>query len=92
MQPRSGPSPGEGGLRIDLGENGLDNRLGPDSDGFLGKSIMALDDRARWDEKHAAEHATQKPSSFLKEIFEADSWPLAKGQALDIRHRHRKGT
>ena len=45
---------------------------------------MALDDRARWDEKHAAEHATQKPSSFLKEIFEADSWPLPKGRALDI--------
>jgi tellurite methyltransferase len=45
---------------------------------------MALDDRARWDEKHAAEHATQKPSSFLKEIFEADSWSLPKGRALDI--------
>ena len=45
---------------------------------------MALDDRARWDEKHAAEHATQKPSSFLKEIFETDSWPLPKGRALDI--------
>jgi SAM-dependent methyltransferase len=45
---------------------------------------MASDDRARWDEKHAAEHATQKPSSFLKEIFEADSWPVPKGRALDI--------
>jgi SAM-dependent methyltransferase len=45
---------------------------------------MALDDRARWDEKHAAEHATQKPSRFLKEIFEADSWLLPKGRALDI--------
>jgi tellurite methyltransferase len=45
---------------------------------------MALGDRARWDEKHAAEHATQKPSSFLKEIFEAGSWPLPQGQALDI--------
>jgi tellurite methyltransferase len=45
---------------------------------------MALEDRARWDEKHAAEHATQKPSSFLKEIFKADSWPLPKGRALDI--------
>ena len=45
---------------------------------------MALDDRVKWDEKHAAEHATQKPSSFLKEIFEADSWPLPKGRALDI--------
>jgi 2-polyprenyl-3-methyl-5-hydroxy-6-metoxy-1,4-benzoquinol methylase len=45
---------------------------------------MALDDRARWDEKHAAEHATQKPSTFLKEIFETDSWPLPKGRGLDI--------
>jgi tellurite methyltransferase len=45
---------------------------------------MALDDRARWDAKHAAELATQKPSNFLKEIFEADSWPLPKGRALDI--------
>jgi len=45
---------------------------------------MALDDRARWDEKHAAEGATLKPSGFLKEIFEADSWPLPKGRALDI--------
>jgi tellurite methyltransferase len=45
---------------------------------------MALDDRARWDEKHAAEQTTQKPSSFLKDIFEGDSWPLPKGRALDI--------
>jgi tellurite methyltransferase len=45
---------------------------------------MASDDRAKWDEKHAAERATPKPSSFLKAIFEADSWPLPKGRALDI--------
>ena len=45
---------------------------------------MALDDRARWDAKHAAEQTTQKPSSFLKEIFEGHSWPLPKGRALDI--------
>ena len=45
---------------------------------------MALDDRARWDEKHAAERATLKSSGFLKEIFEADSWPLPKGRVLDI--------
>src|SRR4029453_1775167 len=84
MQPRSGPRRGEGGLRIDLGANDLDNRLGPDSDRFFGISIVALDYRARWDKNHAAEHATQKPSSFLKEIFEADSWPVPKGRALDI--------
>jgi SAM-dependent methyltransferase len=84
MQPRFGPRRGERSPRVDLGANGLDDRLGPGSDGLLGKSIMALDDRARWDEKHAAEHVTQKPSSLLKEIFEADSWPLPKGRALDI--------
>jgi 2-polyprenyl-3-methyl-5-hydroxy-6-metoxy-1,4-benzoquinol methylase len=48
---------------------------------------MALDDRARWDAKHAVELATQKPSNFLKEIFEADSGPLPKGRALDIATR-----
>src|SRR5262245_51779356 len=50
---------------------------------------MALDDRARWDKKHAAEQAMQKLSSFLKEIFEADSWPLP--QRSSIRHRRGKG-
>jgi 2-polyprenyl-3-methyl-5-hydroxy-6-metoxy-1,4-benzoquinol methylase len=45
---------------------------------------MALDDRARWDEKHAAEQTRQKPSSFLKEIFEGHSRALPKGRALDI--------
>ena len=45
---------------------------------------MALDDRARWDAKHSAEQTTQKPSSFLKEIFEGHSWPPPKGRALDI--------
>ena len=39
---------------------------------------------ARWDEKHAAEQTSQRPSSFLKEIFEGQSWPLPKGRALDI--------
>ena len=26
----------------------------------------------------------KNPQAFLKEIFEADSWPLPKGRALDI--------
>src|SRR6266446_5257614 len=64
MQPRPGPRRGEGGLRINLGANGLDC-LGPGSYPFLGRLIMALDDRARWDEKHAAEHATQKPGGWV---------------------------
>jgi len=45
---------------------------------------MVLDDRARWDEKHAEEYAPQRPSSFLKQIFQVDSWRLPKGRALDI--------
>jgi 2-polyprenyl-3-methyl-5-hydroxy-6-metoxy-1,4-benzoquinol methylase len=45
---------------------------------------MALDDRARWDRQHAAGRASEEPSRFLREIFEADSWPLPKGRALDI--------
>src|SRR5262245_62578863 len=44
----------------------------------------SLDYRARLNEKHAAEQATQKLSSFLKEIFEGHSWPPPKGRALDI--------
>ncbi len=45
---------------------------------------MALDDRARWDEKHAAERATQEPATFLKRIFQSDHWSIPRGQALDI--------
>ncbi len=45
---------------------------------------MALDDRAKWDRQYAAEGATEEPSRFLREIFEAGSWPLPKGRALDI--------
>src|SRR5215475_10024261 len=84
MQPGFGQRRGERSLRGDLSANGLDDCFGPGPDWFLTKSIMALDDRARWHEKHAAERATLKPSGFLKEIFEADSWPLPKGRALDI--------
>ena len=45
---------------------------------------MALDDRARWDRRHAEERATQDPSSFLKEIFQSDPWSIPGGKALDI--------
>src|SRR5215475_10845576 len=84
VQPGFDQRRGERSLRVELSANGLDEWFGPGPDWFLTKSIMALDDRARWDEKHAAERATLKPSGFLKEIFEADSWPLPKGRALDI--------
>jgi SAM-dependent methyltransferase len=45
---------------------------------------MALDDRARWDRRHAEVRATQKPSSFLKEIFQSDHGSIPRGEALDI--------
>jgi tellurite methyltransferase len=45
---------------------------------------MALDDRERWDRQHAAQGSKQEPSSFLREIFAAGSWPLPGGRALDI--------
>jgi tellurite methyltransferase len=45
---------------------------------------MALNDRVRWDRRHAEARATQEPSSFLKEIFGSDRWPIPRGEALDI--------
>jgi tellurite methyltransferase len=45
---------------------------------------MALDDRERWDRRHAEVRATQEPSNFLKEIFQSDSWSIPTGKALDI--------
>ena len=45
---------------------------------------MALDDRERWDRRHAEVRATQEPSSFLKEIFQSDHWSIPRGEALDI--------
>jgi tellurite methyltransferase len=45
---------------------------------------MALDDRERWDRRHAELRATQEPSSFLKEIFQSDCWSISPGKALDI--------
>ena len=45
---------------------------------------MALDDRERWDRRHAEEHATHEPSGFLKEIFESDCWSIPAAKALDV--------
>jgi tellurite methyltransferase len=45
---------------------------------------MALEDQERWDRQHGAAESTREPASFLREIFEAGSWPLPKGRALDI--------
>jgi 2-polyprenyl-3-methyl-5-hydroxy-6-metoxy-1,4-benzoquinol methylase len=45
---------------------------------------MALDDRERWDRRHAEVRATQEPSSFLEEIFQSDHGSIPRGKALDI--------
>jgi tellurite methyltransferase len=45
---------------------------------------MALDDRERWDRRHAEAGATQEPSSFLTEIFQSDHESIPRGEALDI--------
>ena len=45
---------------------------------------MALDDRERWDRRHAEVRATQEPSSFLEEIFQSDQGSIPRGKALDI--------
>jgi tellurite methyltransferase len=45
---------------------------------------MGLDDRERWDRRHADARATDEPSSFLKEILQSDCWSISPGKALDI--------
>src|SRR5262245_5018804 len=84
MQPGFGQRWSKRRLSVNVTAYGLNDCWRPGPDAFLRELVMALDDRARWDKKHAAEQAMQKPSSFLKEIFAADSWPLPKGRALDI--------
>jgi tellurite methyltransferase len=45
---------------------------------------MALDDREKWDRRHAEARATQEPSGFLTEIFQNDPGSTPRGAALDI--------
>jgi SAM-dependent methyltransferase len=45
---------------------------------------MGAEDRDRWDEKHAASNGEAQPAAFLKYVLEQDSWPLARGVALDL--------
>jgi tellurite methyltransferase len=45
---------------------------------------MTLDDRERWDRRHAEERAVQEPSSFLKEILQSECWSIPAAKALDI--------
>jgi hypothetical protein len=51
---------------------------------------MALEDREKWDRRHAEAHAAQEPSSFLKEIFQSDY--LVDPARESFGHCHRKGT
>jgi tellurite methyltransferase len=45
---------------------------------------MSRDDEVRWDTQHAQSHAREQPASFLRQMIEADAWPLPRGRALDV--------
>jgi 2-polyprenyl-3-methyl-5-hydroxy-6-metoxy-1,4-benzoquinol methylase len=45
---------------------------------------MSQHDQARWDEQHGQTTGSQNPSEFLRQIIEADAWPLLRGKALDV--------
>ena len=45
---------------------------------------MSKDDEIKWDPQHARPQAHEQPASFLRQIIEADAWPLPRGRALDV--------
>ena len=45
---------------------------------------MAMDDRKRWNEKHAAPAGEEAPSKFLEDILASRSWFIPPGRALDV--------
>jgi len=45
---------------------------------------MSLDDRLKWDERHAELGAEERPSSFLRDVMECGCWQIPSGAALDI--------
>lgn len=45
---------------------------------------MASEEREKWDRRHAAGPGNDEPSEFLRQIFEAGSWAIPPGRALDI--------
>ena len=45
---------------------------------------MSLDDQLRWDRQHAEPQGAERPSTFLRQIFESAAWQLLPGRALDI--------
>jgi SAM-dependent methyltransferase len=45
---------------------------------------VTLDDRKRWNGRHAADHGADAPSKFLEEILTSSAWTIAPGRALDL--------
>jgi tellurite methyltransferase len=45
---------------------------------------MSLDDQLRWDRQHTETQGAERPSTFLRQIFESAAWQLRPGRALDI--------
>src|SRR6185369_16823122 len=68
---RAAPRRRSRGFRLDLGANRL-------------SLSMAMDDRKRWNEKHAAHVGDEAPSKFLEEILASRSWLIPPGRALDV--------
>jgi tellurite methyltransferase len=50
----------------------------------LSCSLMAKNDRARWDLQHGETPGAQAPSKFLQEMVDSDHWNLRRGKTLDI--------
>ena len=45
---------------------------------------MAVEDRNRWNQKHAASADGETPSPFLQHILESHAWGIMPGKALDL--------
>ncbi|MSP39610.1 MAG: methyltransferase domain-containing protein [Deltaproteobacteria bacterium] len=45
---------------------------------------MSRDDEVRWDTQHAQSQVGEEPASFLRQMIEADAWPVPRGRALDL--------
>jgi 2-polyprenyl-3-methyl-5-hydroxy-6-metoxy-1,4-benzoquinol methylase len=45
---------------------------------------MSRDDQIRWDRRHGESRGAERPSAFLREIFERGPWEIPRGEALDI--------
>ena len=45
---------------------------------------MVVDDREKWDRRHAKKHDQASPSVFLQQLFQPGSSPIHPGKVLDI--------